>query len=96
MYKRQIETQEVYKNIPNIVWQPQMICLHNLAEHLITVIRRRHLIEMCIRDRSGDNIIQLENQVGNLLPKALYSDVNHLFIHNSIQKMCIRDRLGTV
>ena len=24
--------------------------------------------------KSGDNIIQLENQVGNLLPKALYSD----------------------
>ena len=39
-----IEAQEVYKDIPYIVWQPQMICLHNLAEHLITVIRRRHLI----------------------------------------------------
>ena len=39
-----IEAQEVYENIPYIVWQPQMICLHNLAEHLITVIRRRHLI----------------------------------------------------
>ena len=24
--------------------------------------------------KRGDNIIQLENQVGNLLPKALYSD----------------------
>ena len=24
--------------------------------------------------KNGDNIIQLENQVGNLLPKALYSD----------------------
>ena len=42
-----------------------------------TEIRRLNDVvdEQVVRNaKSGDNIIQLENQVGNLLPKALYSD----------------------
>ena len=35
----------------------------------------RRLDEQVVRNaKNGENIIQLENQVGNLLPKALYSD----------------------
>ena len=42
-----------------------------------TEIRRLNDVvdEQVVRNaKSGENIIQLENQVGNLLPKALYSD----------------------
>ena len=39
-----VEAKKIYEYIPYIIWQPQVISLSYLVEHLGTAIRRRHLI----------------------------------------------------
>ena len=42
--QQDIEAQQVGKDVPHILGQPQMIELAHLVEHLLAVVRRRHLV----------------------------------------------------
>ena len=39
-----VESKQVHKHVPHVVGQPQVVCLHHLAQGIGALVRRRHLV----------------------------------------------------